>query len=92
MWLDRLRERRAEVSEDLWNFASVEAGSGDIMNSVTAISRLLAEGKDSLDDLAAVWGGTTSLAYQQVQMRWDAASDELNAAVQELANATEQSG
>lgn len=74
------------MSEQLWNFAGIEGGSGEIQGSVATTAGLLDEGKASLGALAAVWGGSGSEAYQGVQMRWDEASLELNNALQNLAS------
>ena len=41
--------------------------------------------KGSLASLASVWGGSGSEAYQAVQTRWDNTSNELNSALQNLA-------
>ncbi|HEX2213003.1 MAG TPA: WXG100 family type VII secretion target [Mycobacterium sp.] len=73
------------MTEQLWNFAGIEAGVSEIQAAVGTTHNLLDEGKGSLASLAAVWGGAGSEAYQAVQMRWDSASAELNQALQHLA-------
>jgi 6 kDa early secretory antigenic target len=73
------------MSEQLWNFAGIEGGSSEIQGSVATTAGLLDEGKGSLASLAAVWGGSGSEAYQAVQTRWDSTSNELNQALQNLA-------
>jgi early secretory antigenic target protein ESAT-6 len=80
------------MSEQLWNFAGIEGGSGEIQGSVATTAGLLDEGKGSLAALAAVWGGSGSEAYQNVQMRWDSTSAELNSALQNLAQTISESG
>ena len=80
------------MSEQLWNFAGIEGGSGEIQGSVATTAGLLDEGKGSLAALAAVWGGSGSEAYQNVQMRWDSTSAELNSALQNLAQTIGESG
>ena len=80
------------MSEQLWNFAGIEGGSGEIQGSVATTACLLDEGKGSLAALAAVWGGSGSEAYQNVQMRWDSTSAELNSALQNLAQTISESG
>ena len=80
------------MSEQLWNFAGIEGGSGEIQGSVATTAGLLDEGKGSLAALAAVWGGSGSEAYQNVQMRWDSTSTELNSALQNLAQTISESG
>jgi len=73
------------MSEQLWNFAGIEGGSSEIQGAVSTTQGLLDEGKGSLGALAAVWGGSSSEAYQAVQQRWDGTSAELNSALQNLA-------
>jgi 6 kDa early secretory antigenic target len=73
------------MTEQVWNFAGIEGGAGEIGAAVGTTAGLLDEGKGSLAALASVWGGSGSEAYQAVQMRWDSTSSELNAALQNLA-------
>lgn len=73
------------MTEQVWNFAGIEGGAGEIQGAVSTTAGLLDEGKGSLAALAGVWGGSGSDAYQAVQMRWDNTSAELNAALQNLA-------
>lgn len=73
------------MTEQLWNFAGIEGGSAEIQGSVSTTAGLLDEGKASLAALSAVWGGSGSEAYQAVQQRWDSTSQELNSALQNLA-------
>lgn len=80
------------MTEQTWNFAGIEGGSGEIMAAVGQTAGLLDEGKASLASLAAVWGGTGSEAYQAVQTKWDQTSTELNAALQNLAQTVSESG
>ena len=80
------------MSEQLWNFAGIEGGSSEIQGSVATTAGLLDEGKGSLAALAAVWGGAGSESYQNVQMRWDSTSNELNSALQNLAHTISESG
>lgn len=80
------------MSEKVYNYALIDAGAADIQGAVGQTDALLDEGKGSLAALAAVWGGTSSEAYQAVQMRWDTASAELNAALKNLAHAVAEAG
>jgi 6 kDa early secretory antigenic target len=73
------------MTEQLWNFAGIEAGSADIHSAVATTNELLTQGAQSLASLAAVWGGNGSDSYQAVQAKWDAASNELNDALRNLA-------
>jgi len=80
------------MSEQLWNFAGIEGGSSEIQGSVQTTAALLDEGKASLGNLAAVWGGSGSEAYQAVQQRWDSTAAELNSALQNLAHTISEAG
>ena len=80
------------MSEQTWNFAGIEGGASEIHGAVATTAGLLDEGKGSLAALGAVWGGTGSEAYQAVQMRWDTTSNELNSALQNLAQTISESG
>jgi 6 kDa early secretory antigenic target len=80
------------MSEQLWNFAGIEGGSGEIQGSVATTAGLLDEGKGSLAALAAIWGGSGSEAYQAVQTRWDSTSLELNNALQNLSRTISEAG
>ena len=73
------------MTEQVWNFAGIEGGVGEIQGAVSTTHGLLDEGKGSLASLASVWGGSGSEAYQAVQTRWDNTSNELNSALQNLA-------
>ena len=72
------------MSQQKWDFAAIEAASSAIQGSVGTTERLLDEGKTSLKNLAAAWGGSGAEAYQAVQARWDAASAELNKSLSDL--------
>jgi 6 kDa early secretory antigenic target len=80
------------MTEQVWNFAGIEGGASEIQGSVATTAGLLDEGKGSLAALASVWGGSGSEAYQAVQMRWDSTSNELNAALQNLATTVSEAG
>ena len=80
------------MTEQVWNFSGIEGGAGEIGGAVTRTDGLLDEGKASLAALASVWGGTSSDAYQAVQMRWDATSAELNSALLNLAHTVGNAG
>lgn len=80
------------MSEQVWNFAGIEGGAGEINGAVSTTQGLLDEGQASLGALAAVWGGSGSEAYQAVQARWDNTSAELNTALQNLAQTISEAG
>ena len=72
------------MSQQKWDFAAIEAASSAIQGSVGTTERLLDEGKTSLKNLAAAWGGSGAEAYQAVQARWDDTSVELNKSLSNL--------
>ncbi|OBI81140.1 WXG100 family type VII secretion target [Mycobacterium sp. E740] len=80
------------MSEKVYNYAAIDGSSAEITTAVGQTESLLEEGKGSLAALAAVWGGTSSEAYQAVQLRWDTASAELNAALRQLAGTIHEAG
>jgi 6 kDa early secretory antigenic target len=80
------------MADQSWNFAGIEAGASTIQGAVGTTESLLDEGKASLGKLAEAWGGSGSSAYQTVQTRWDAASNELNAALKSLAIKISEAG
>ncbi|ABK75559.1 MULTISPECIES: WXG100 family type VII secretion target [Mycolicibacterium] len=80
------------MTEQVWNFAGIEGGASEIHGAVSTTAGLLDEGKASLTTLASAWGGTGSEAYQAVQARWDSTSNELNLALQNLAQTISEAG
>ncbi|UUO02150.1 WXG100 family type VII secretion target [Mycolicibacterium novocastrense] len=80
------------MTEKVYNYAGIDGSSSELSAAVAQTENLLVEGKGSLTALAAVWGGASSEAYQAVQMRWDTASMELNAALKNLAATIQEAG
>lgn len=80
------------MTEQVWNFAGIEGGASEIQGAVGTTAGLLDEGKGSLAALASAWGGSGSEAYQAVQTRWDNTSNELNQALQNLAQTISEAG
>lgn len=80
------------MTEKVYNYAAIDGSASELGTAVVQTENLLEEGKGSLTALAAVWGGTSSEAYQAVQMRWDTASAELNAALKNLAHTVQEAG
>ena len=80
------------MTEQVWNFAGIEGGAGEIQASVATTAGLLDEGKGSLGRLAAVWQGAGSDSYAAVQQRWDSTAAELNSALQNLAQTISEAG
>lgn len=75
-----------------WNFVGIEGGAGDILGYSQATENLLDDGKRSLTNLAAAWGGAGSEAYQSVQRKWDETANDLNSSLRNLARAISESG
>ena len=80
---------RADAKDE---FGAIEAGAGEIHAAVGRTAGLLDEGQGSLARLQSAWVGDGSMSYQAVQQRWDANSNELNMALQSLAQAISNAG
>jgi len=78
--------------EQFWNFPAIEACAGEVHGYSGAVAGLLEEGAGSLVRLSGAWGGTASGQYQQIQTKWNNASDELNAALQNLGQTISEAG
>ena len=50
------------MTEQVWNFAGIEGGAGEVGSAVGTTAGLLDEGKGSRAALASVWGGSGSEA------------------------------
>ena len=80
------------MGEMKYSFAGIEAGSTQILAAVQTTEGLLADGEQALAKLAAVWGGNGSESYQDIQRRWHASSQDLNASLQSLASRISEAG
>jgi 6 kDa early secretory antigenic target len=80
------------MSEQVWNFAAIEACAGEVQGYAGAVHGLLDEGTASLGRLQAAWQGAAQGSYEAVQMKWNNASTELNAALQNLAQTISEAG
>lgn len=80
------------MAEQKWNFAGIDAGSTQILGAVQTTEGLLANGEQSLAKLATVWGGSGSESYQDIQRRWHASSQDLNASLRSLAQRISEAG
>jgi 6 kDa early secretory antigenic target len=80
------------MSEQVWNFAAIEACAGEVQGYASTVHGLLDEGTASLGRLQAAWQGAGQGAYEAVQMKWNNASTELNAALQNLAQTISEAG
>jgi 6 kDa early secretory antigenic target len=80
------------MGEMHYNFTGIEGGAGQIAAAVGTTDGLLDEGKQSLAKLAEAWGGSGSEAYQAIQQKWDAASQELKEALKGLGQRTGEAG
>lgn len=73
------------MTEQTWDFNTIAHSSEGVRGSVVTTQGLLADGDSALKMLAGVWGGASSAAYQQMQNKWNQASEELNLALNDLA-------
>ncbi len=80
------------MTEQVWNFAGIEGGAGEIGSAVQPPLACSTRARPRSRRWPSVWGGTGSEAYQAVQMRWDTTSAELNAALQNLAQTISEAG
>jgi 6 kDa early secretory antigenic target len=80
------------MTEQMWNFAGIEAGSGDILSQAAAIEGLLDEGEESLGRLKSAWDGAGAGAYQAVQTNWQQKSSDLKNSLQNLAHTITEAG
>jgi len=80
------------MTAQVWNFAAIEAAAGEVSGYAAAVHGLLDEGTASLGRLQAEWQGTGQSSYEAVQMKWNSASEELNAALQNLAQTIAEAG
>jgi early secretory antigenic target protein ESAT-6 len=78
--------------EQHWNFMQIEAHAGEVQSYAGMVSGLLDEGTASLGRLQSVWQGHGQSSYAAVQMKWNNASTELNAALQNLSMTISEAG
>jgi WXG100 family type VII secretion target len=69
----------------LVTFSAIENAAGD--NDITAgnIDSQLADLRSYLAPLVASWEGSAAEGYQALQAKWDAAVDDLNAVLRQIA-------
>lgn len=75
-----------------YNFAGIAGHAESIHGAVGVQSGLLDEGKGSLARLTACWDGSAQGAHHTYMTRWDANAQDLNLALQNLANAIHEAG
>lgn len=75
----------------VWQFGAIEAEADGILKVGGMVDKEADAAKGSLTQLASLWGGASSDAWQQLQMRWDAKVNDVNQAVRGLANAVHES-
>jgi 6 kDa early secretory antigenic target len=80
------------MSEQVWNFAGIQAAAGAVQGAASTTAGHLDEGKQALAALANAWGGTGSSAYQSLQARWNHASEELKDALDKLGQTIGEAG
>ncbi|KAA0079695.1 WXG100 family type VII secretion target [Mycolicibacterium sp. P9-64] len=75
-----------------WNFAAIEALALEIHGYSGTVHGLLDEGSAGLARIVAEWHGDGAEAYQALQVKWNNASMELNAALQNLGQTIQEAG
>jgi early secretory antigenic target protein ESAT-6 len=73
-----------------YEYAGAQSGVGAITASIPTVQQLLDEGDQALLKLAALWGGTGTSAFKQVQQQWDTSAAALMTALRDLANTATQ--
>lgn len=67
-----------------WDFHSIDGLVGEIRTNVSTVEGRLAELKQKVTNLSQVWEGAADAGFQQTQRDWVAAADDLNAALQRI--------
>lgn len=80
----------ADTGQQFWHFAGIAASADGIRKVGTGVTAEQSQIKGNLTTLASIWGGSSSEAYQALQMRWDNKSQTVNEALNNLANAIDQ--
>ena len=78
--------------EQFWNFAAIEGCASEIQGYAGTVHGLLDEGTAALGRLQGQWQGTGSESWLNVQTKWNSASTELKAALQNLAMTVHEAG
>lgn len=71
--------------EQVWNFPAIHAAASGMEAQAGIISGLHAEGKNTLAQLAELWGGSASGSYVSLQQRWDTRAEDTNTSLLSLA-------
>lgn len=65
-------------------FQTIAQAQGDVSNTVARINQQHSDLRNYLAPLVSSWEGSASGDYQTLQRRWDSASTDLNAVLQEI--------
>lgn len=65
-------------------FQTISQAQGDVSNTVARINQQHSDLRNHLAPLVSSWEGSASSDYQTLQRRWDSASADLNAVLQEI--------
>ena len=65
-------------------FQTIAQAQSDVANTVARINQQHSDLRNFLSPLVAGWEGSASSDYQVLQGRWDSASADLNAVLQEI--------
>lgn len=79
------------MSEIKYGFGEIEATAADINSTNGRINNLLDELKSHIQPMAATWEGESATAYQEAQLKWDRAAEELNTILATIAQTVRSS-
>ncbi|QPK83574.1 WXG100 family type VII secretion target [Corynebacterium qintianiae] len=72
-----------------YEFGQLAGAAGDLRASVAQINRMLDDLKSGLQPMVSTWTGDAAEAYNAHQQKWDAAADDLNVILNNVAEAVE---
>lgn len=72
-----------------YEFGQLAGAAEDLRTSVAQINRMLDELKGGLQPMVATWTGEAAEAYSAHQQKWDAAANDLNTILNNVATAVD---
>lgn len=72
-----------------YEFGQLAGAAEDLRGSAAQINRMLEELKSGLAPMVSTWTGDAAEAYQVHQQKWDAAAEDLNTILRNVAEAVD---
>ncbi|SDM10991.1 WXG100 family type VII secretion target [Corynebacterium mycetoides] len=72
-----------------YEFGQLAGAAEDLRGSAAQINRMLDELKSGLAPMVATWTGDAAEAYNEHQRKWDAAAEDLNVILNNVAQAVD---